>query len=323
VFFDDLIITHTKGKVLQEDHYYPFGMNINALSSTAPLSKPNQFKYNGKELNTEFNLNWYSYGAREYDAQIGRFIQVDPMADERSWLSPFNYVQNNPLLRIDPTGGIDITILGRNNSSVTIKTDLVDIEVNAGAVVGDLGGNYEFEGDDILEAALDIAGTFDPTGLVDGAAAVFHAGKGDWGNALISTAGLLPFVGDLAKVGKVGRHVKTINKAIGAVHGNSKLSKKAQHGYEIFSKKTGEVLEYGISGQKRSAKQAASGGSPRINQKLGKKYNNDPNVGGRVVNDNLGNRKGALEWEQSQVNKFNKQNKRPPQQQKRPKPKNN
>jgi hypothetical protein len=50
VFFDDLIITHTKGKVLQEDHYYPFGMNINALSSSAPLSKPNKLKYHGQEL---------------------------------------------------------------------------------------------------------------------------------------------------------------------------------------------------------------------------------------------------------------------------------
>ncbi len=47
VFFDDLKVTHTKGHILQEDHYYPFGMSISALSSSAPLSKPNQFKYNG------------------------------------------------------------------------------------------------------------------------------------------------------------------------------------------------------------------------------------------------------------------------------------
>jgi hypothetical protein len=57
VYFDDLRITHTKSKILQEDHYYPFGLSISALSSTGPLSKPNQFKYNGKELNEEFDLN--------------------------------------------------------------------------------------------------------------------------------------------------------------------------------------------------------------------------------------------------------------------------
>jgi hypothetical protein len=56
VFFDDLIITHTKGKVLQEDHYYPFELGIAALSRTAPLSKPNNFKYNGFEEQTEFDL---------------------------------------------------------------------------------------------------------------------------------------------------------------------------------------------------------------------------------------------------------------------------
>jgi hypothetical protein len=63
VFFDHLNITHTKGKVLQEDHYYPFGLNISALSSTAPLSKPNQFKYNGNEEQTEFDLNLYDFNA--------------------------------------------------------------------------------------------------------------------------------------------------------------------------------------------------------------------------------------------------------------------
>jgi RHS repeat-associated protein len=98
--------------VKQEDHYYPFGLNISALSSTAPLSKPNNFKYSGKEEQTEFDLNWYDYGARNYDAQIGRFIQVDPLADNRDWLTPYQYGQNNPITRIDPNGMLDVHITG-------------------------------------------------------------------------------------------------------------------------------------------------------------------------------------------------------------------
>ncbi len=53
------------------------------------------------------NLDWYDYGARFYDPALGRFTTQDPLADERYWVSPYNYVQNNPINRIDPTGAID------------------------------------------------------------------------------------------------------------------------------------------------------------------------------------------------------------------------
>ena len=104
VYFDDFRITHTKGKVIQEDHYYPFGLNISALSSTAPLSKPNQFKYNGKELDDDFELGWYHYGARMYDPQIGRFPTIDPLADKYNFQTPYAYAANNPIRWIDVNG---------------------------------------------------------------------------------------------------------------------------------------------------------------------------------------------------------------------------
>jgi len=64
----------------------------------------NNYLYNGKELNTDFDLNWSDYGARYYDAAIGRFSSIDPLAEEFESWTPYHYVHNNPLRYTDPTG---------------------------------------------------------------------------------------------------------------------------------------------------------------------------------------------------------------------------
>ena len=88
------------------DYYSPFGLNINALSSTAPLSKPNNFKFNGNEEQTEFDVNLYDFNTRMYDAATGRFASVDLLADIPLQYnqSPYQFSWNNPILLNDPSG---------------------------------------------------------------------------------------------------------------------------------------------------------------------------------------------------------------------------
>ena len=67
--------------------------------------KPVQpYKYNGKELDEKRGLNWYDYGARQYDAAIGRFMTVDPMAEKYHSVSTYTYCLNNPIYFIDKNG---------------------------------------------------------------------------------------------------------------------------------------------------------------------------------------------------------------------------
>jgi len=64
----------------------------------------NTYLYNGKELQKDFDFEWYDYGARFYDVQVGRFHSVDPLAEKYYSMSPYNYTLGNPIKYIDPNG---------------------------------------------------------------------------------------------------------------------------------------------------------------------------------------------------------------------------
>ena len=67
-------------------------------------SAAQKYKYNGKELNDELGLDWYDYGARNYDASLGRWMNLDPLAENYYYDSPYVYTTNNPVLYLDPDG---------------------------------------------------------------------------------------------------------------------------------------------------------------------------------------------------------------------------
>ena len=95
-------------------NYYPFGLKhkgYNNVISSNGNSVAQKFQYNGKELNDELGLDWYDFGARNYDSALGRWMNLDPLAEQMRRHSPYNYAFNNPIFWIDPDGMAPFTDL--------------------------------------------------------------------------------------------------------------------------------------------------------------------------------------------------------------------
>jgi len=119
VYFDNFQVVHNTGPVLEENQYYPFGM-LNTQLAAQSISKPiNFYKYNGKELQKDLNLEWLDYGARFYDPVLGRWHSEDPLAEKYWRLSSYNYCRDNPIGFIDPDG--------RDIYNINLTTGSIDV----------------------------------------------------------------------------------------------------------------------------------------------------------------------------------------------------
>lgn len=96
------VVVNQNAQVEQVNHYYPYG----GLMAESTGQEVQRRKYNGKELDRMFGLDWYDYGARWYDATLGAFVSVDPFGEVDYDLTPYGYCGGNPISRIDKDGQI-------------------------------------------------------------------------------------------------------------------------------------------------------------------------------------------------------------------------
>jgi len=100
-------ITDATGNAIQHLQYLPYG---EAFIDQRTTDYNSRYKFSAKEKDEETNYGYF--GARYYLSDISIWASVDPLADERSWLSPYNYCQNNPIMLTDPDGMLDDEVEG-------------------------------------------------------------------------------------------------------------------------------------------------------------------------------------------------------------------
>ncbi len=113
------------------------------------------------------SIGMYDYGARHYDASLGRFIVLDRLSEDYYFQSPYVYAANNPIIYIDKNG--DGPILG-------IFGALAGAAVEAGSqVVGAMvtGSSFSEAVSDIDYADVGIAAVeYGLAGLTNGASLI-------------------------------------------------------------------------------------------------------------------------------------------------------
>lgn len=146
VYFDKVKVNLTKGRVTEENHYYPFGLTLTTQSNN-PL-EVNNIKFNSKELlSKEFEdnlgiktgLELYDFGARMFDPQLGRWNGSDMLSEKSYDYSPYCYTSNNPVLFVDPDGNANMVYLINLPGSGISASQMEAIKTEANASLHAMG----------------------------------------------------------------------------------------------------------------------------------------------------------------------------------------
>ena len=146
VYFDNFTVSDTRGRIIEEDHYYAFGLKIAGISSVKfgdehEGSLKNNNLYNDKELWDDADLNWYDYGFRNYDPQIGRFPQLDPLTWDYPELTNYQYASNEPIANVDMDGLEKFNVI-QTLSEVVITMPKTSGSFNLVNQVAKIGGSF-------------------------------------------------------------------------------------------------------------------------------------------------------------------------------------
>ncbi len=108
-FIDNLgsvrsVVEATSGTELKHYDYYPYGLEWGYEHKDN--SAEYRYKFNGKEGQGMFGVDYLDYGARPYDPYIASWISPDPLSRKYPNISPYVFCNSNPVNFVDPDGKI-------------------------------------------------------------------------------------------------------------------------------------------------------------------------------------------------------------------------
>ncbi len=118
VYFDDVTVTHTPSPIVGVHDYYPFGLTFNSYSREN--SVPNRWKFQEQEYIDDLGLNWDSFKWRNHQPDIGRFFNVDPLAEKYPYWTPYAFSGNQVVNARELEGLEPYVVTGR--SFIPMKT---------------------------------------------------------------------------------------------------------------------------------------------------------------------------------------------------------
>ena len=225
------VVIDEHGQVEQVNHYYAFG----GLMGESTGGGAQSYKYNGKELDRMHGLDWYDYGARHYDAVLGRWLCVDPLAEKYKSIGGYVYCIGNPIKLIDIDGLYPTGIISRETHK------LKPAAIRLLSLVSGVEEKY-------IKKVVAVESSFLPSGysMTTGSSpykVTIHTGsdfftsndKEDNINILFNYAHEVGHIKQIAREYNLGSYVsKTIIKYIPFGHDASNWEQEADNGYRVL-----------------------------------------------------------------------------------------
>jgi RHS repeat-associated protein len=111
-------------QIVEENNYYPFGLTHEGYNNVQTAD--HGYKFNGKEHNQELGLDWYDFGARNYDASLGRWMNVDPLSNSFPWNSQYAFSENRVIDGIELEG---LEYLDKDVALINVKLGVVYMKI--------------------------------------------------------------------------------------------------------------------------------------------------------------------------------------------------
>ena len=91
-------------EIVEENNYYPFGLKHKGYNNVVNGTENNHFDFQGQEIEKELGLNWIEFKWRSYNPEIARFMTIDPLAEEFTYNSPYNFAENRVIDGVELEG---------------------------------------------------------------------------------------------------------------------------------------------------------------------------------------------------------------------------